>query len=165
MGIERSQSGIWVNRLTTTPLPQHCQITLLKDTYSIHKSIKIANTHRTWPNDVPNVTEWCRRLMSACLTLFIYIHLIVLYIVMNSPDLFLSVFGTETLIYNNGSIDILDTFQLLFCPENEEISTWCQRIGNLYWCELENGRKTGPRQLSPFPAAGMMRVDNTRNCP
>ena len=35
--------------------------------------IKIANTDRTWPNDVPNVTEWCRRLMSACLTLVIYI--------------------------------------------------------------------------------------------
>ena len=29
---------------------------------------------------------------------------------LNSPDLFLSVFGTKTIIYNNGSIDILDTF-------------------------------------------------------
>ena len=24
---------------------------------------------------------------------------------------------------------------------------------------FENGRKTGPRQLSPFPTAGMMRVE------
>ena len=31
----------------------------------------------------------------------------------------------------------------------------------LYWCEFENGRKMGPRQLSPFPAAGMVNVDNT----
>ena len=85
MGIEPSQSGIWVNRLTTTPLPQHCQITLLKDTCSIHLSIKTANTHRTWPNDVPNVTEWCRRLMSACLTLFIY----------NSPVVMLSFYDNE----------------------------------------------------------------------
>ena len=29
---------------------------------------------------------------------------------LNSPDLFLSVFGTETIIYNNGSIDISDIF-------------------------------------------------------
>ena len=35
---------------------------------------------------------------------------LILYFVINSPDLFLSVFGTETIIYNNGSIDISDTF-------------------------------------------------------
>ena len=56
------------------------------------------------------------------------IHLIILYIVMNSPDLFLSVFGTETNIYNNGSIDVSDTFKLLFCPENAVTSTRRKRI-------------------------------------
>ena len=35
----------------------------------------------------------------------------IVYIVMNSPVyFFLSVFGSETIIYNNGSIDISDTF-------------------------------------------------------
>ena len=38
------------------------------------------------------------------------LHLIILLMVMNLPDLFLSVFGSETIIYNNRSIDISDTF-------------------------------------------------------
>ena len=33
---------------------------------------------------------------------------------LKSPYHFLSVFGTETAIYNNGSIDISDTFWLLY---------------------------------------------------
>ena len=39
---------------------------------------------------------------------------------MNSPDLFLSVIGTETIIYNNGSIDIFDTFQLLYFVQKKQ---------------------------------------------
>ena len=85
---------------------------------------------------------------------------------LNSPYLFLSVFGTETIIYNNWSIDILDTFQLLYFvqkmqkyPPDVNVSDTCIDTN------LKKGRKTGPRQLSPFPVAGMMHVDNTRNCP
>ena len=37
-------------------------------------------------------------------------------------------FGTETIAYNNGSIDISDIFQLLFCLENAETSTRRKRI-------------------------------------
>ena len=82
---------------------------------------------------------------------------------LNSPDLFLSVFGTETIIYYNGSIDISDTFCLLYFvqkmrkyPPDVNVSETCIDA-NLKMVE------TGARQLSPFLAAGMMRVDNIRN--
>ena len=38
------------------------------------------------------------------------IHLKDIVYCLNSLDLFLSVFGTEAIIYNNGLIDISDTF-------------------------------------------------------
>ena len=79
------------------------------------------------------------------------------------PDLLLlSVFGTETIIYNNGSIDISDTFELLFFvqkmrkyPPDVSVSEIC----------IDANLKMVGRQLYPFLTTGMVLMDNTRNCP
>ena len=72
---------------------------------------------------------------------------------MNSPDLFLSVFGTETIIYNNGSIDIFDTFQLLYFvqkmrkyPSDVKVSETCID-GNLKMVERQD-----PDNYRRFPS-------------
>ena len=36
---------------------------------------------------------------------------------------------------------------------------WHKNIGKLSWSESVNGRKTGPRQLSPFADAGKVRIE------
>ena len=52
----------------------------------------------------------------------------------------------------------------LFCQENVEISIWHKRFWKLYWSEIVNGRKTGPRQLSLFPDAEIVRNEISRIC-
>ena len=79
-------------------------------------------------------------------------------------QIYLSVFETETIIYNNGSIDISDTFQFLYFVQKCEIINLTYMYLKLYWCKFGNGLKTGPRQFSPFPAAGKVRMNNIRNC-
>ena len=63
-----------------------------------------------------NRIYWTHNLSTGHIRIRIHsINLIIsLILFLNSPDLFLSVFVTETTIYNNGPIDISDTFKLLY---------------------------------------------------
>ena len=68
------------------------------------------------------------------------------------PDL-LSVFDTEMIIYDNGSIRYFGHILVtLFCPENVEYPSDKSVYENCIDPNLTAVRKTGPRQLSPFPA-------------
>ena len=100
-----------------------------------------------------------------------------------SPDMiYLSVFSTENINPDKGSVDISETFWLLHFfkkiwkyPPDIRISVKTVliqiRVWVLYFAHLRifeifvNGRNIGPRILSLFPDAGMVCMGISHICP
>ena len=104
-----------------------------------------SQNERTYWTDNPSIGHFCMCKQGKNLT--------ILYIVW-FPLIYLSVFCSEPISSDKGSIDISDTFSYFI------LSRKCgmKSIWKLYLSKLVHGWATGPRQLSLCPNAGMVRI-------